>query len=70
MQCDRYGGEQFTTAGRDRYGRQLHRCRACSRRLTTRSGSAFSGYRFPDDVIALAVRWSIRGDVERPPRRP
>jgi transposase-like protein len=28
--------------------------------MTTRSGSAFSGYRFPDDVIALAVRWYLR----------
>lgn len=28
--------------------------------MTTRSASAFSGYRFPDDVIALAVRWYLR----------
>jgi transposase-like protein len=28
--------------------------------MTTRSGSAFSGYRFPDEVIALAVRWYLR----------
>ncbi len=28
--------------------------------MTQRSGSAFSGYRFPDDVIALAVRWYLR----------
>ena len=27
------------------------------RRLTARTGSGFSGYRFPDAVIALAVRW-------------
>jgi transposase-like protein len=60
MQCDRCGNEQFTKAGRDRLARQLYRCRACGRRLTARSGSAFSGYRFPDDVIALAVRWYLR----------
>ncbi len=60
MQCDRCFGEQFTKAGRDRKGRQLYRCRACGRRLTTRSSSAFSGYRFPDEVIALAVRWYLR----------
>ena len=26
----------------------------------TRTGSAFRGYRFPDEVIALAVRWYLR----------
>lgn len=60
MQCDRCGGEHFTKAGRERQGRQLYRCRVCGRRLTTRSRSAFSGYRFPDEVIALAVRWYLR----------
>src|SRR3712207_407443 len=60
MQCDRCAGEQFTTAGRDRQQRQVYRCRACRRRFTDRSGSAFSGYRFPDEVIALAVRWYLR----------
>jgi IS6 family transposase len=28
--------------------------------MTARSGSAFCGYRFPDEVIALAVRWYLR----------
>ena len=60
MQCDRCGGEDFTKAGQDRQARQLYRCRACKRRLTARSSSAFSGYRFPDDSIALAVRWYLR----------
>ena len=60
MQCDRCRSEQFTKAGRDRQGRQLSRCQACGRRITARSGSAFSGYRFPDDIIALAVRWYLR----------
>ncbi|MDP9316684.1 MAG: hypothetical protein M3R24_38490, partial [Chloroflexota bacterium] len=60
MQCDRCGSERFTKAGRDRQRRQLYRCRACGRRLTARSPSAFSGYRFPDEVIALAVRWYLR----------
>jgi transposase-like protein len=60
MQCNRCKGEQFNKAGRDRQGRQLYRCQACGRRLTTRSGSAFSGERFPDEVIALAVRWYLR----------
>jgi transposase-like protein len=60
MPCDRCGSEQFTKAGRDRQERQLYRCRACGRRLTARSTSAFRGYRFPDDIIALAVRWYLR----------
>jgi transposase-like protein len=60
MQCDGCAGETFTKAGRDRLGRQLWRCQACGHRLTTRSASAFSGYRFPDEVIALAVRWYLR----------
>jgi len=28
--------------------------------VTARTGSAFSGYRFPEEVIALAVRWYLR----------
>ncbi len=60
MRCGRCAGERFTKAGRDRSQRQLYRCRACGRRLTARTGSAFSGYRFPDAVIALAVRWYLR----------
>jgi transposase-like protein len=59
MQCDRCAGEAFTRAGRDRLGRQLWRYQACGRRLTARSASAFSGYRFPDEIIAFKIggRW-------------
>src|SRR5215208_6327565 len=46
--------------GRDRQGRQVHQCRGCGRRFTARSATPFSGYRFPPDIIALAVRWYIR----------
>src|ERR687884_476492 len=60
MQCDQCAGETFTKAGRDCLGRQLWRRQACGRRLTARSASAFSGYRFPDEIIALAVRWYLR----------
>ncbi len=60
MQCDRCGGETFTKAGRDRHGRQLYKCAQCGRRVTTRSTSAVSGYHFPDEVIALSVRWYLR----------
>ncbi len=51
---------QFTEAGRDRLQRQLYRWVACGRRPTVRSGSAFNGYRFLDEVIVLAVRWYLR----------
>src|SRR3712207_822983 len=60
MQGDRCGGEHFTRVGWDRPQRQLYRCTVWSRRMTVRSGSAFSGYRFPDEMIALAVRWYRR----------
>ena len=60
MRCDRCAGGRFTKAGRDRHQRQLHRRTGCSRRVAARTGSAFGGYRFPDDVIALTVRWYLR----------
>src|SRR5688572_16398405 len=60
MRCERCAGERFTNAGRDRSQRPLCRCRECGRRVTARTGSAFRGYRFPDAVIALAVRWYLR----------
>ncbi len=60
MQCQQCEENQFTKAGHDRVGRQLYCCSACGRRQTPRSASAFRGYRFPDDVIALAVRWYLR----------
>ncbi len=60
MQCQQCAGEQFVKAGRDRVGRQMYQCAACNRRQTNRSASAFRGYRFPDDLIALAVRWYLR----------
>ncbi len=60
MRCDRCAGERSTKAGRDWARRQLYRCTGCGRRVTARTGSAFSGYRFPDEVIALAVRWYLR----------
>jgi transposase-like protein len=41
-------------------GGQRWRCNDCHRRFTARSTSAFSQHAFPDDVIALAVRWYVR----------
>ena len=60
MQCSRCAADRLVKSGRDRAGRQAWRCVACGRRRTERSGSAFGGYRFPQEVIALAVRWYLR----------
>ena len=60
MRCQGCAGQQFTKAGRDRDGRQIFSCSNCGYRQTARSASAFSGYRFPPDIIALAVRWYLR----------
>jgi transposase, IS6 family len=57
MRCQ---GERFTEEGHDREGRQIYRCRRCTRRRTEDSTSAFAGYRFPPDMISLAVRWYLR----------
>jgi len=46
-------------AGRDAAGRQRHACRFCRHDFTERSASAFAGYRWPPDVILLAMRWSL-----------
>jgi transposase-like protein len=56
MQCQRCQSERFIKEGHDRQGRQVYRCRGCRRRRTEDSTSAFAGYRFPPDIIALAVR--------------
>ncbi len=45
--------------GHDRQGRQIHQCCGCQRRFTARSATPFAGYRFPPDVIALAVRCGL-----------
>jgi transposase-like protein len=43
--------------GYDKGGRQRYSCRPCHRDFTATSTSAFSGYRWPTDVILTAVRW-------------
>src|SRR5918911_4645882 len=45
--------------GFDRRGRQKYACRACHCGFTDDSVSAFSGYRWPADVILTAVRWYL-----------
>jgi IS6 family transposase len=60
MQCVRCASGSTRRYGQTRLGGQHWRCSACRRRFTARSTSAFSGHCFPDDVIALAVRWYAR----------
>jgi IS6 family transposase len=43
--------------GFDDFGRQRYHCRPCHRDFTAHSASVFSGYRWPPDVILMAVRW-------------
>ena len=49
-----------TRDGHDRHRRQRFSCVTCGRDFTIRSASAFSGYRWPADVILMAVRWYLR----------
>lgn|SRR5581483_4093067 len=51
---------QYPATKRDGYdaaGRQRYHCRPCHRDFTAHSASVFSGYRWPPDVILMAVRW-------------
>ena len=45
--------------GRDHRGQQRYSCRPCHRDFTATSASAFSGYRWPADIILTAVRWYL-----------
>ena len=60
MACIRCGSNATRKDGQTRLGGQRWRCNDCRRRFTARSSSAFSHHGFPDDVIALAVRWYVR----------
>ncbi len=60
MECIRCESNRTRKDGQTRLGGQRWRCNDCGRRFTARSTSAFSQHAFPDDVIALAVRWYVR----------
>jgi transposase-like protein len=60
MSCPRCNSEAVTKDGRTQLGGQRFRCSHGGRRFSGRSSSAFSGRAFPDDIIALAVRWYLR----------
>src|SRR5215467_10852470 len=48
-----------TRDGFDRRGRQRFACHLCNREFTHASSGAFSGYRWPPEVIVTAVRWYL-----------
>src|SRR4051812_21022214 len=58
--CPRCGSTAVGKGGLDREGGQAYRCRDCRRSFIARSTTPFSGYRFPPEIIALAVRWYLR----------
>src|SRR5262249_26390879 len=45
--------------GRQPGGQQRYACRPCGRDFTAASATAFAGYRWPADVILMAVRWYL-----------
>ena len=49
-----------TKDGTTQLGGQRFRCSDCGWRFTRRSSLAFSRRAFPDDIIAIAVRWYVR----------
>jgi transposase, IS6 family len=58
--CSECGSAATRKNANDRRGQQRFLCRACRRRCTALTGTPFSGYRFPPDILALAVRWYLR----------
>ncbi len=58
--CIRCGSEAARRDGKTRLGGQRWRCNECGRRFTARSEGAFSQRHFPDNLIALAIRWYVR----------
>jgi len=48
-----------TRDGFDHRGRQYFVCHPCRRAFAHASSGAFSGYRWPPEVIVTAVRWYL-----------
>src|SRR5688572_17836850 len=58
--CPTCGVAPIKKNGRARDGGQVYLCKRCGRTFTDVSGTAFAGYHFPPDIIALAVRYYLR----------
>jgi transposase-like protein len=59
MHCPRCNSNGVTKDGTTQLGGQRFRCSRCGRRFTRRSSSAFSRRAFPEDIIALVIRWYV-----------
>src|ERR671926_1659484 len=55
--CPRCSSPAIKRDGRSSPGRPCLRCRGCLRTFTERTGTPFAGYRWPRDVIVMAMRW-------------
>jgi transposase-like protein len=60
MHCIRCGSEATRNDGQTRLGGQRWRCNGSGRCFTARSPRACLHHAFPDEVIAVAVRHSVR----------
>jgi transposase-like protein len=60
MACPWCGAEHSCKNGCDRRGVQVYRCQSCTRTFTERTHTPFSGFQFPTEIIALAVKWYLR----------
>jgi transposase-like protein len=55
--CAHGGSATPKKDGRNRAGQQRYRCHTCRRTYTERTATPFAGYRWPMEIITMAVRW-------------
>ena len=55
--CPRCSSRVFKRDGRSSPGHHRLRCASCQRSFTARTSTPFAGYRWPREVIVMAVRW-------------
>jgi transposase-like protein len=55
--CAHCGSVAVKKDGRNRAGQQRYRCHTCRRTYTERTATPFAGYRWPQEIITMAVRW-------------
>jgi transposase-like protein len=58
---DAHGKKDGRTASGQRY-----RCHACARTFTDRTATPFAGFRWPREIITLAVIGIVRSDYRLP----
>jgi transposase-like protein len=55
--CPRSHSPALIKDGRPAPADQRYRCRDCRRTFTTRTGTPIAGYRWPREILVLAVHW-------------